>query len=298
MLAESFNNLNEKYKMVVNDSSPISNSDNSKLDIAYDFDELKMYFGDDYWVTDKICITQPTIGDILEFGDTKFYSILNLFCSNPTSLRLQLWRMGIDWNKISDFELFSQIIVHNFTPKDTYLLFGNLNFSWFEYVHDNKKDCNLLIYIPRNENGEMISVDYNDAIVIDEFIYTKIVKYLCLMFNLHFKIELAKNKATKEAMIWEDEMNLNAENEKRKKMECSKSFLLPLISAMVNHPGFKYKTNELKEIGIVQFMDSVKRLQIYENSTALLKGMYSGFIDISKDKNLQKQINWLKDLNE
>ena len=264
----------------------------------YDFDELKMYFGEDYWVTDKICIKQPTIGDILEFGDTKFYSMLNLFCSNPTSLRLQLWRMGIDWNKISNFELFSQIIVHNFTPKDTYLLFGNLNFSWFEYVHDNKRDCNLLIYIPRNENGEMISVDYNDAIVIDEFIYTKIVKYLCLMFNLHFKVELAKNKATKEAMIWEDEMNLNTENEKRKKMECSKSFLLPLISAMVNHPGFKYKTNELKEIGIVQFMDSVKRLQTYENSTALLKGIYSGFIDVSKDKNLQKQTNWLKDLNE
>ena len=118
------------------------------------------------------------------------------------------------------------------------------------------------------------------------------------MFNLHFKVELAKNKATKEAMIWEDEMNLNAENEKRKKMECSKSFLLPLISAMDNHPGFKYKTNELKEIGIVQFMDSVKRLQTYENSTALLKGIYSGFIDVSKDKNLQKQTNWLKDLNE
>ena len=45
-------------------------------------------------------------------------------------------------------------------------------------------------------------------------------------------------------------------------------------------------------------MDSVKRLKTYENATALLKGMYSGFIDVSKDKNLQKQINWIKDLNE
>ena len=39
----------------------------------YDFDELKMYFGEDYWVTDKICIKQPSIGDIIEFGDSKFY---------------------------------------------------------------------------------------------------------------------------------------------------------------------------------------------------------------------------------
>ena len=110
--------------------------------------------------------------------------------------------------------------------------------------------------------------------------------------------EHPNNKATKEAMIWEDEMNQKVEEEKRKKRDRTKSFLLPLISSMVNHPGFKYKTSELKEIGIVQFMDSVKRLQTYESATALLKGMYSGFIDISKDKNLQKQINWLKDLDE
>lgn len=263
----------------------------------YDFDELKMYFGEDYWVTDKICIKVPTIGDILEFGDNKFYSMLNLFCSNPTSLRLQLWRIGIDWNNISDFELFSQIIIKNLTPKDTCLLFGDLNFSWFEYVHDNKKDADLLVYIPRNENGNMIKIDYEDAIVIDELIYKKIIKYLCVMFNLHFKVEHAKNKATKEAMIWEDEMNLKNEEQKKKNRDFSKSFLLPLISSMVNHPGFKYKTNELKEIGIVQFMDSVKRLQTYESVTALMKGIYSGFMDTSKI-NMQKDLNWLKDLNE
>lgn len=43
-------------------------------------------------------------------------------------------------------------------------------------------------------------------------------------------------------------------------------------------------------------MDSVNRLQVYENSTALLKGMYSGFIDTKQiDK---KELNWMKDLNE
>lgn len=264
----------------------------------YDFDELKMYLGEDYWVTDKICIKVPSVGDIIEFGDTKFYYMVYLFCSNPTSLRLHLWKNGIDWNKISDFELFSRFIVKNFTPKDTYLLFGDLNFSWFEYMYDNKKDCNLLFYIPRDENGNVMDIEYKNAITIDELVYMKIIKYICSMFDIHMKVEHAKNKATKEAMIWEDEMNLKVEEQKKKNRDNIKSPLLPLISSMVNHPGFKYKVNELKEIGIVQFMDSVKRLQTYENATALLKGMYSGFIDISKDKNLQKQINWIKDLNE
>lgn len=265
---------------------------------VYDFDELKMYFGEDYWVTDKICIHMPTVGDILKFGDTKFYSMLNLFCSNPTSLRLQLWKMGIDWNTISDFDLFSQFIIKKLRLEDTFLLFGDLNFSWFEYIHDNKKDCDLLVYLPRDNDDNILPINYEEATIIDELVYIKIIKYLCTVFNLSFKVEHAKNKATKEAMIWEDEMNLNVENSKKKDREYAKSYLLPLVSSMVNHPGFKYKTDELKDIGIFQFMDSVKRLQTYENATALIKGMYSGFIDISKDKNLQKQTNWLKDLNE
>lgn len=263
----------------------------------YDFDELKMYFGEDYWVTDKICIKVPSVGDILDFGDTNFYSMLKLFCSNPTSMRLQLWKLGKDWNTISDFELFAQVLCKNFTPKDTYLLFGDLNFSWFEYVFDTKKECHVLVYVERDDNGNPLPIKYEDAIIIDEIVYKKIIKYLCVMFDLHFKVEHAKNKATKEAMIWEDEMNLNAEKNKNHKSDYTKSFLLPLISAMINHPGFKYKTNELKEIGIVQFMDSVKRLQTYESVTALMKGMYSGFMDTSKI-DIQKDLNWLKDLNE
>ena len=97
-------------------------------------------------------------------------------------------------------------------------------------------------------------------------------------------------------MILEEEEKLKLQKLKKEKEDIKKSFLLPLISSLVNHPGFKYKTNELKDIGIYQFMDSVQRLQVYENSTALLKGMYSGFVD-SKQIN-QKHLNWLKDLNE
>ena len=121
-------------------------------------------------------------------------------------------------------------------------------------------------------------------------------KYLRKMFNINPKVEFAKNKATKEAMIWEEEENLKIQHQKSKDTDVEKSFLLPLISSMVNHPGFKYKTNELREIGIVQFMDSVKRLQTYETVTALMKGIYSGSIDSSQIK--QEDLNWLRDLDE
>lgn len=67
-----------------------------------------------------------------------------------------------------------------------------------------------------------------------------------------------------------------------------------MISACLNHPGFKYKKNELREVGLIEFMDSVQRLQIYESTTALLKGMYSGFIDTSKIKS--EEFNFMREI--
>lgn len=260
-----------------------------------DFDELKLYFGEDYWATDKIKILQPTIGDILEFGDSHFYSIINSICGNTTTHRLMLWKAGIDWNEYSDFELFYNII-KSLKPEDTYLIFGDINLSWFDMFHNSSKDCNELIYIPRDENNMPIQdITYENTIVIDELVYIKIVEYLRLMFDIHPKVEKAKGKATKQAIIDEEEMNLQVELSKREKEPITKSILLPLISAALNHPGFKYKKNELKDVGIVEFMDSIKRLQIYESTHALLGGMYSGFVDV---KGINKdEFNFMRPIN-
>ena len=264
-----------------------------------DFDELKIYFGYDYWPTDKIQILQPTLGQIIDYGDSKFYSMVNTLCANPTSFRYELWENGIDWNKISDFDLF-KMFIKNYTPEETYLLFGDLNFSWFQEYLDNQSKMNVLIYVPRDFNDTPVDISLkskDELIIIDEFTYIKIVEYLRYMFNIHPKVEKAKGKSTKQTII--DEIRQNRENEQKNKKDngIQKSFLLPMISACLNHPGFKYKKSELHEVGIVEFMDSVKRLQLYESATALMKGIYSGMVDTSKIKNLNDEINWMKDLN-
>ena len=264
-----------------------------------DFDELKAYFGEDYWPTPLIKITQPTIGDILEYGDVKFYQMVNTLCANPTSFRLQLWDLGIDWNKISDFDLF-KMFIKSFTPEETRLLFGDLNFSWFVEMTENEGDSSFLVYVPRDENGNYVDISqfsWDKVLKICENDYFKIVEYLRYMFNIHPKVEKAKGKATKLAIIEDEKRKLAVEVSNHKDTDVQKSFLLPMVSACLNHPGFKYKKNELKEVGIVEFMDSVRRLQVYESSTALMKGIYSGMVDTSKIKNLNEEINWMKNLN-
>lgn len=62
------------------------------------------------------------------------------------------------------------------------------------------------------------------------------------------------------------------------------SQLVNLISAMLVYPGFKYSKDQLKECGIYEFMDAVKRSQIYTSTIALTQGAYSGFMDTKNIK--------------
>lgn len=262
-----------------------NNQDNTQNNKPkFEFDRLKMYFGEPYIIkteTYMININQPTIGNILDIGEREFYSMLNIFVSNTTSYRLQLWDMGVDWNKISDYELFCMLI-KGLNKEITCLLFGDIDFQYFELYSKKLEDNEVLTLYNKEQNIE-----------ISEETYRHISEYLRLMFNIYPKVEKAKGKATKEAIIEEDRMNLNLELKKNKGY---KSMLLPLVSSCINHPGFKYKLNEVREIGIVQFMDSVQRLQIYESTVALNSGMYSGMCDLSKvDKNL---FNFMRDIDD
>lgn len=195
---------------------------------------------------------------------------------NPTSCRVMLWDNGIDWNKISDYELFLSTY-KNLIEYDSSIMFGDIDFASLNHYRD--------------KNGDDILFDKNTGILINEQIYSYMSSYIRTMFNIHPKVEKAKGRTTKEWIIEEEKEKqaLESKNENNKN-----SRLLTLISSLVNHPGFKYNIKELENVGIVEFMDSVQRLQVYESSIALMNGMYSGMVDISKiDKN---EFNWLRDL--
>ena len=108
------------------------------------------------------------------------------------------------------------------------------------------------------------------------------------MFNTFPKVERAKDKTTKEWMIEEDIQKL-------KSQPVQSSKLLAMVSFCLNHPGFKYKKSELKDLGVIEFYDSVQRLLVYESTSSLMKGVYSGFVDTSKIEN--KEFDFMRDFN-
>lgn len=238
-----------------------------------DFDELQMFFGNDYKVNDYITIHSPTVGDVIEFGEKKYFSVVHCFTCIPSDMKSQLFDAGIDYEEISDFELFI-MLVRGLSVDDTYILFGDIDFSKFDVM--------------KNANNELVMVNQETGVIIDELAYKKIFGYLCMYHGIKPKIEYAATKTVKKLLIQMDRDEIA-----KAKKEPYKSQMKTLVSAMMRYPGFKYKSYELKQCSYYEFMDAIKGAQIYVASTALLQGSYSGFVDTSKIN--KKEFNWMRD---
>lgn len=267
-----------------NSKQPIVKSRNPVIE----FDMLQMYCGEPYVIDledtlGSITVYQPTIGDIIKIGQNKFFPTLNIFVTNTTASRLQLWEAGVDWNETSDFQLF--LMTYRFIDPDvSKLIFGDLDWSKFEVFTKQEEEKTMLM---------LYSEEYQT--IINEQVYFHFSQYLRKVFNINPEEKLTKNKTMKQWYIDKDKRHLEIEKEKKEKgaVEDNGS-LQAVISACINHPGFKYNLQELKEVGVCQFYDSVNRLQVYESATACMKGLYSGMVDGKKinpsDYNFMKQI--------
>lgn len=244
------------------------------------FNSLRMYFGDDYVINDKIVIHQPSIQNFIDAeNESDIYNVIFPFISNTTGYRVQLWDMGIDWNKISNQELFS-VLIKTIDYKYSKIIFGDIDFSTFNlYETQNGDEKVFTLY-----SSKM-------GLEIDEDVMNKMCKYIQFMFNsFPPEEEFTSSKTLKQELINNDRQKQLL----RKKNTDGSQSLLSMISFYLNHPGCKYKKNELREVGYFEFMYNIQRLQIYESTRALFGGIYSGMCDLSKiDKN---EFNFMRDV--
>ena len=84
----------------------------------FEIDELKIYRGSDIPITDKIVVTQPTIDQIIEFGEKRYFGVVHCLTGVGADFKWQLWDYyGIDYTTIDDFELFKKIIWQSLSSK-------------------------------------------------------------------------------------------------------------------------------------------------------------------------------------
>lgn len=237
-------------------------------------DELQLYRGKDFHISDKFIIKQPTIGEICDFGEHKYLSMVSTIVATPFDMILQLTEMGIDFTEITPYQLFC-LTSKSLTPDVTSLLFGDLDFTKFQMY--KKNDSIIMV----NQDGiEINEINYE--------IFTEYIRRIhCIPKQKFTSVanDFAKNELIKEAQM---------EKWKRKNIKF-KSTYLPLISSLVNHEGFKYRWDNVWDMKIYAFFDSVQRIQLHENSSHLYTGIYNGCVEFDKVK---KDLNWMKELKQ
>ena len=84
----------------------------------FDVDDLKIYRGSDIRITNKIIVIQPTIEQIVEFGEKQYFQAVHCLTGVGADFKWQLWDyLNIDYTTVDDFELFKLMIWKSLSSK-------------------------------------------------------------------------------------------------------------------------------------------------------------------------------------
>lgn len=251
----------------------------------YEIDEANIYRGNDIYITDKIAVKQPTVNEIIDFGEKRYFSAVRNITAVGADLKWELWKNGIDYTQISDYELFVRVLKNivqshkelyqkikdentenNFTESDLNELLINplslvLNIDFADFK------------VMKSENNqEIILYDELNDIVIDKLVYFKMVDVIRRIHMFKRNNEMPANERTKMDLIEDDK----DESESRRQCEY-KSILVPIISTISVKTGMFKDVWDLK---INMLLDCVKRIRKIQDAEFLLQGAYSGFASL------------------
>lgn len=240
-----------------------------------EIDEVTLWMGEPYVINDKIKVFQPNLRQVLEFGERKYFSVIQTLCSTSSNMKSQLADMGLDWETVEDFQMF-MMLANSLDKEKTKLVLGDIDLSKFK-IFENK------------ENGEPVMVDQENDIIIDRLIYMRIVEYLRKVHGLTRAYDRTNNQFVHEMAIEMDREEIQSNANKT-----YKSFLWPLISSVKAKQG--YTKQYVLDMQIFEIVHEANRLQVITQSVALLQGSYSGMVDTKKIKNFSEQCNWMRDI--
>lgn len=228
----------------------------------------------DYKVNDKISVHVPTVDEIFDFGDQKYYSIVQNLIATPFDLMVELDNVGIDYETITDYQLFvlmMESIAMN--EDDTSIFFGGLNLKNFQESVNS-------------QNGERVLWDKRNNIVIDQMIALEICNAIRKIHFWKAPIGKAGNAEAKAYLI-----ERNRKKKQRLAKKPYKSFLESMIVSLVNTEEFPYNYETVMGLSVYKLNASWRQIQKKKHWEQTMGGVYFGTVDTSKI-DLEK-LNWL-----
>lgn len=273
----------------------------------FELDELKIYRGSDIQITPKIIITQPTLDQIEKFGERRYFSAVHTLVSVGADMKWQLWDMGYDYTKISDYDLFIKLIWRLVSSKKALYkslldnseesnkqkdLFSNeeLNEMLINPLELILKDIDFADFslYELKSTGDLVLYEKEHDITIDRCVYSQIVDVVRQIHGFKRNNQIPANERTKMDLI-ED-----ARDEALAAMQRPyKSILKPLVSSLTvkcNQCG----DEKIWNMKINMFFDNIKRVNKIQDTQLLLQSMYSGFTSL---KGIDKsRLDWTGDI--
>ena len=274
----------------------------------YEFDELNIYRGLDIEITPKIIVTQPTLAQIADFGERRYFNAVHTLTAVGADLKWQLWDYaGIDYTEIDDYDLFVQFISQIISSKKK--LYKELTDNPDKYEDELKqvsddaledmlfnplelilKNIDLGDFVPckHEESGQVILYDVEHDITIDRVTYIRMVDVIRRIHGLKRTNEVPANEITKMNLIEDarDDAMIAAKKP-------YKSTLKPLVSALTVKCGL-CGDDKIWNMPINMFLDNIKRANKIQDSQLLLQGAYSGFASLKGVDN--SRLDWTGDI--
>lgn len=232
---------------------------------------INLLYKDRYAINDDIVIRIPTVREVLEDEDT-YYSLVYTLTSMPIDRMVQLDDLGIDFTTINDYELFL-LFFAVIKEQDTSLIFGDLDLSRFK--------------LAASEDGEsLVLLDSEHDIVIDRRVQGQIAATLRKIHHLEKNRRKPANNEAKEFLL-----QVEREKLERHPRRSTFSNLESLIIALVNTEQFCYRYDNVLDLTIYQFSESVRQIVHKVDYDNRMRGVYAG--TISAKELSQDDLNWL-----
>ena len=238
-------------------------------------DDLSVFRGKDFELNTNIVICQPTLDDICDYGEQRYFGLVRTLCATPADKKVEIWdALHIYWDEMDEFDLFISIY-SSMRNEDLSIIFRDMDFSSFQPVL-NPKTSEVLL---RNKDG----------VIIDRAIHALMTDYIRRMHHFKKNVDVGFNDYTKDVMIEDD-------RDEQMRLMNSKftSFLLPMVSSLTNSAEFKYRFDDVWTLPIGAFMDAVERIHKLKSYNYMMYGIYSGCVDIKKIN--RKDLNWMGEL--
>lgn len=271
----------------------------------YEISKLKLYRGSDIQINDDFYVHNPKLREIVDdFDEQKYFQSIHSLCASGADLKWQLWDAGIDYTKISDYDLFlkytrfilsnrrNQILrfdegetISNVTSEQLNDLDFNPLLLTLKYADESPVDLAFFDEYYVKNTDENILYNKERDITIDRFVFNQIVEAVRGIHFLKRNNEMPGNKTTKMILIEDAKEEALANADKP-----FESMLLPMISGLSVKCG-QCGDDRIWNMPIYQLLENIRRVFKIQDATLLLQGAYSGFSDLKKvDK---KRLDWL-----